>query len=98
MMKTFNKILSLILALIVLVACFAGCKDNKTAVATGEVVDYVAQTKLDINSSTKKQEVTVKSYIDGDTTHFIVPADISDDGTLKARYMGINTPLFNLTG
>lgn len=92
MMKTINKILSLILALIVIVACLAGCNDNKTAVATGKTVDYVAQTKLDMNSSTKKQEVTVKSYIDGDTTHFFVPTDISDDGTLKARYMGINTP------
>lgn len=93
MMKNFNKLLSLILALIVLVACFAGCKDNQSVGgASGKTVDYVAQTVLDMNSSTKKQEVTVKSYIDGDTTHFFVPTDISDDGTLKARYMGINTP------
>ncbi len=93
-MKNIKKLLSLILALCVLVACFTGCKDNTATQggATSSTVDYVAQTKLDMNSSTKKQEVTVKSYIDGDTTHFYVPTEISDDGTLKARYMGINTP------
>ena len=93
MMKTFNKLLSILLVLCVLVACFAGCKDNNTTGGSnGKTVDYVAETKLQKDSETKKQEVTVKSYIDGDTTHFVVPTDISDDGTLKARYMGINTP------
>lgn len=94
MMKNIKKLLSLLLALCVLVACFTGCKD-KTASTDGSsnsAVDYVEKTKLDLNSETKKQEVTVKSFIDGDTTHFIVPTEISDDGTLKARYMGINTP------
>lgn len=93
-MKTFKKLLSLLLALCVLVACFTGCKDT-TSTQGGDsagTVDYVEQTKLNSDSETKKQEVTVKSYIDGDTTHFIVPTEISDDGTLKARYMGINTP------
>ncbi len=93
MMKTFNKLLSILLVLCVLVACFTGCKGNKSqGGASTKTVDYVADTKLQMESSTKKQEVTVKSYIDGDTTHFFVPTDISDDGTLKARYMGINTP------
>ena len=45
-----------------------------------------------MDSNTKKQEVTVKSYIDGDTTHFNVPTELSADGVLKARYMGVNTP------
>lgn len=57
-----------------------------------EFVDYVAQTKLDMNSDTLKLEVTVRSYIDGDTTHFNVPHDISDNGILKARYLCVNTP------
>ena len=94
MMKTLNKLLSLLLALCVLVACFAGCKDNTATQSgtNGKTVDYVEKTKLNMDSDTKKQEVTVKSFIDGDTTHFFVPSDISDDGTLKARYMGINTP------
>lgn len=94
MMKTFKKLLSLLLVLCVLVACFTGCKDT-TATQGGNstsAVDYVEQTKLNLDSETKKQEVTVKSFIDGDTTHFIVPAELSADGTLKARYMGINTP------
>ena len=92
MMKTFNKILSLLLALCVFVACFTGCKDKADSQSGGKTVDYVANTKLNLDSDTKKQEVTVKSFIDGDTTHFNVPADISAHGTLKARYMGIKTP------
>lgn len=93
-MKNIKKLLSLLLALCVLVACFAGCKDNTATQSgtNGKTVDYVEKTKLNMDSDTKKQEVTVKSFIDGDTTHFFVPTDISDDGTLKARYMGINTP------
>ncbi len=93
-MNVYNKILSLLLILCVAIACMTGCQptteDPKNT--PDQVIDYVAQTKLQMNSSTKKQEVTVKSYVDGDTTHFIVPADFSADGTLKARYMCVNTP------
>ena len=54
---------------------------------------YSNQVKLDQNSTdTKKMEVTVKSYIDGDTTHFNVPTSFNDQGVLKARYLGVNTP------
>ncbi len=55
-------------------------------------VDYAAQVKLDMNSETKKQEVTVENYIDGDTTHFEVPSSIVGTGLLKARYLAVNTP------
>ena len=55
-------------------------------------VDYAAQVKLDLSSSTKKIQVTVKTYVDGDTTHFNVPTSFLDTGLLKARYLGINTP------
>lgn len=96
LMKNTKKLLSLLLAICLLVACFAGCKDDAGTTNSGveevATVDYVANTKLQMESSTKKQEVTVKSFIDGDTTHFFVPTEISDDGALKARYMGINTP------
>lgn len=96
LMKNIKKLLSLLLALCLIAVCFAGCKDKPAdqsgADSDTAIVDYVANTKLQMDSSTKKQEVTVKSFIDGDTTHFFVPTDISDDGTLKARYMGINTP------
>ena len=57
-----------------------------------EPVDYVSQPKLDMNSSTKKQEVAVKNYVDGDTTHSNVPTSVSETGVLKARYRAINTP------
>jgi len=39
-------------------------------------IDYAGQVKLDMDSETAKQEVTVKSYIDGDTTHFFVPDSV----------------------
>lgn len=93
MKNTAKKLLSLSLVLCILVACFAGCKDtpDNTDGSKG-FVDYVENTKLNLDSATKKQEVTVKSFIDGDTTHFFVPTDLSDDGALKARYMGVNTP------
>ena len=93
LMKNIKRILSMLLAFCLIVACFTGCNDKKDDAQDGsKFVDYVASTKLDLNANTKKQEVTVKSFIDGDTTHFYVPSDISDDGVLKARYMGINTP------
>ena len=57
-----------------------------------EVVDIAGQLKLDMQSETKKQEVTVKTYVDGDTTHFFVPEDVMETGVLKARYLGVNTP------
>ena len=55
-------------------------------------VDYAGQLKLDMSSSSLKQEVTVKTYVDGDTTHFYVPESVSESGVLKARYLAVNTP------
>lgn len=55
-------------------------------------IDYAEKVVLDMNSDTLKQEVTVKSFIDGDTTHFNVPTSLSATGVIKARYLGINTP------
>lgn len=70
-----------------------------------ETVDYASQVTLDLTSiKTKKQEVTVRQHIDGDTTHFnfvknsqltgYVEADFADlpGGYIKARYIAINTP------
>ena len=57
-----------------------------------ETVDYAASVKLDMNSDTAKQTVSVKMFIDGDTTHFYVPTSVSPNGVLKARYIAINTP------
>lgn len=60
--------------------------------AQTEWIDYAASVTLDMNSETAKQQVTVKAYVDGDTTHFNVPGSISAGGLLKARYLAVNTP------
>ncbi len=105
--KLLSLFLALILAFGLLAGCQGGDLDSDasdddrpaaseaTTPPTGgelEVIDYVAQTKLNLESETAKVEATVKSYIDGDTTHFNVPASISEDGILKARYLCVNTP------
>lgn len=57
-----------------------------------EIKDYVSMLKLDMTSDTLKQDVTVRSFVDGDTTHFRVPESVVSGGVLKARYLAINTP------
>lgn len=57
-----------------------------------EIIDYATAVKLDMGSPTAKQEVTVKTFVDGDTTHFYVPSSVMPGGVLKARYLAINTP------
>lgn len=55
-----------------------------------EVKDYASMVSM--SDSTLKAEVTVKLFIDGDTTHFNVPTSILSSGVLKGRYLAINTP------
>ena len=55
-------------------------------------VDYAGAVKLNMSSGTAKQEVTVKQFVDGDTTHFFVPSSVMPGGVLKARYLAVNTP------
>lgn len=57
-----------------------------------EFQDYAAALSLDLSSSTLKTKVTVKTFVDGDTTHFWVPESVDPSGVLKARYLGVNTP------
>jgi len=57
-----------------------------------EFVDYAAQAKLDNASGTAKEEVTVKTFVDGDTTHFHVSSSVVSNGVFKARYLAVNTP------
>ena len=85
-----NRFLSLILILCMVVGMMTGCDlFGKKA----EFIDYAAQVTLNLESDeTIKQEVTVKNYIDGDTTHFNVPKSIEPSGVLKARYIACNTP------
>lgn len=60
--------------------------------APAESVDYAASLKLDMSSATAKEEVTVKTYVDGDTVHFHVDTAVVADGILKARFLAVNTP------
>ena len=64
----------------------------QTEPVAAEHVDFAGTVELDMSSDTLKQEVTVKSYIDGDTTHFYVPSTVVDTGLLKARYLAVDTP------
>ncbi len=56
------------------------------------LTDYAGMVKLNLSSETVKQEVSVKTFVDGDTTHFLVPTSVLPSGVLKARYLAINTP------
>ena len=96
-MKNFRKLL-----VFALVACLflSACGSETTptepsdssATVPAEVLDYAGQLSLDPASGTAKMEVTVKTFVDGDTVHFHVPTDVMADGVLKARFLAINTP------
>ncbi len=70
-----------------------------------EFIDYASQLKFDANSGRKYMELSssqIKSLIDGDTSHFTISSDKKsefpstsstyEDGILKVRYLGIDTP------
>lgn len=85
-MKKLISILSIVCLVALIACCFAACDK-----AAPERIDYVSQVKLDLNNPLL-EEVSVKRYVDGDTTHFNVPESIVEGGILKARYLAINTP------
>ena len=94
-----KRIFSLLAALCILLGCLTGCNTaggsdtpETTTEPVLETVDYAGSVVLDMNSETAKQEVTVKGFVDGDTTHFYVPTSVTDTGLLKARYLAVNTP------
>lgn len=105
-MNRFIRYLSIFLAIISVSLLCASCidltgqngqdgTDASTTVDNNQGLvqrDHTAELKLDMSTGTKKQEVTVKAYIDGDTTHFNVPNSVAENGVLKARYLAINTP------
>ncbi len=92
MNKRSLSILSILLLLCMLVSCFTACKSGEQAAEEPKHIDYVEQVKFDQSSDTLKQEVTVKMFIDGDTTHFDVPTSFDPTGVVKARYLAVNTP------
>lgn len=82
-----------------LICCFAACERGEGEETStegsgeiGEFVDFAATLKFDPNSGRAYTEATVKTFVDGDTTHFNVPTSVIPTGVLKARYLGINTP------
>ena len=95
-----KKILYSLVALCLSLSLLVGCQpaegsqtgDTQTETAPLTEADYAASVKLDMSSDSVKQEVTVKAFVDGDTTHFHVPTSVSSSGVLKARYLAINTP------
>ena len=91
-MKTVSKIISVILAAVMLFSLTACEKNIGTDGSETEAKDYATLLKLDMNSDTAKAEVTVKTFVDGDTTHFYVSESVMDNGVFKARYLAINTP------
>lgn len=103
MKKMSLRIISTFLMLCMLLAAFTACGNGKDATSDASKstqaqsephVDYVAQTKLDMSSSTQKQEVQWgdRSHIDGDTSHFVVPKSFDASGIVKARYLAVDTP------
>ena len=96
MMRPAIKRIALLLCICLLLSSLAACGDPQATSGTTkpavEEVDYAAQLKLDMKSSTLKQEVTVKTFVDGDTVHFNVPVSVMADGVLKARFLAVNTP------
>ena len=77
-----------------MLVCLLCCMAIAPAMAGSEaaVVDYAGSFTLNMRSETLKQEVTVKTFVDGDTTHFYVPTSVMESGVLKARYLAVNTP------
>lgn len=91
-MKTLTKLLALVLILSTVLTALISCKPEEEG---PEWIDYASTLKLDMSSNTLKLEATIKSFIDGDTTHFYVDqtkCPSAKDGVLKARYLAINTP------
>lgn len=88
MIKNIRKI-TIFLLIFLFGLCLTSCGGNNE---TPKETDFASELKLDMSSETLKQEVTVKNYIDGDTTHFNVPTSVNETGVLKARYLAINTP------
>ena len=61
------------------------------AAAETAETDYAAAVQPDAAGQTLQAEASVYLYVDGDTTHFTIPG-WPDNGILKARYIGCNTP------
>ncbi len=90
-----QKLLGLFLLLSVLLAACApaGGEGGKLSdpIVTDDK-DYVSLLTLNMDSETAKAEATVKTFVDGDTTHFYVDDPAFLGGVFKARYLAVDTP------
>lgn len=66
----------------------ATLSSSTSSIEVEEDIDYAGLLTLNEESETVKSRAEVLSYIDGDTTHFL----LSDGSILKARYIACNTP------
>lgn len=102
-MKLYARIMALLLVATMLAGCFAACDapgnsegtEQESATETqqsNEFVDYASTVKFEPDSGRASATVTVKTFVDGDTTHFNISDPSFEGGVLKARYLGVNTP------
>lgn len=98
-----KRILSLILTVLLVFGCLCACgtqvpqptqttPNDTTEPSLPPLVDYAGDIELKLASETVKEEVTVKTFIDGDTVHFNVSSKVHPSGVLKGRFLAINTP------
>ena len=59
---------------------------------TAVPVDYAACVQPDMASDTLKTPVTVATFVDGDTTHFLLPEGVMEKRVISGRYLAVNTP------
>ncbi len=83
-MKIIKPIACLLLCL--MLAGFA------LAETPAESTDFAGQLRLNMASESIKTRAIVKTFVDGDTNHFLVPEDVAASGVLRARYLAVNTP------
>ena len=96
-MRKLTKLLAFILLLCIAVSTLASCDVLDQVLGmlglNSQPVDYAGSVVLDWTSESAKCEVqSVKTFVDGDTTHFYVPTSVNSAGFVKARYLGIDTP------
>ena len=60
--------------------------------ALADETDYAVRHQPGEKTGTRLMEATVRTSVDGDTTHFSVPEDQFPGGVLKGRYLAVNTP------
>lgn len=87
-MKRSFKNLILSSLLLVIGLSTVGCARNSSSLPP--FVDYASEFKFDETSNRKREVVTVKQAIDGDTVHF--NGSFGEFGVVKARFLGVDTP------